>query len=390
MFEMKEKIQYGKQYINREDIKSVTKCLREDLLTTGPQVKKFEKKIEDKLGCKYAVTCNNGTSGLHLALKAIGTKKNDVILMPSINFIASFNMTNEIGARSYLVDVDAHTGQMTEQTILECIKKNKIKKIKAIITMYLGGYVTDNVKFYLLKKKLKCFLIEDACHALGAKYQFEKKKISIGSCRHSDVAVFSFHPVKSITTGEGGVVTTNSKNIFQKLKIYKNHGIIRKKNKYWNYDIKSSGYNYRLSDINCSLGISQLNKLDTFISKRKKIFLYYQRKLKNYKSIVTLINNHNPHNAYHLIILNINFKILKSNKEKLFNFLNKKSIYPQFHYIPIYKFSLCAQKYNARHFKGSEEYYKSCISLPVYYSLTKKQMSHVINKIIEFINSKFN
>ena len=223
-------IPYGRQYIDREDIRLVTKALKEDLITTGRYVKKFENKISRFLNVKYAASCNSGTSALHLALMAINLKTDDVIIMPAINFIAVYNMAKLMDAKIFLADVDPLTGQMTPKTLLECIKKNKLKKIKAIITMYLGGYPENIVEFYNIKKKLNCYLIEDACHALGAKYLFKKKYLSIGSCKHSDISTFSLHPVKSISTGEGGLITTNNKFFYNRIVSLRSHGIDKDKN----------------------------------------------------------------------------------------------------------------------------------------------------------------
>ncbi len=203
-------IPYGRQHIDSQDIKFVSKALRQDLITTGNYVKKFENKISKFLKVKYVTCCNSGTSALHLALIAINIKKNDVIIMPAINFIAVYSMSKLMGTKIFLADVDPLTGQMTPSSLLKCIKDNKIKKIKAIITMYLGGYPENIIDFYNIKKKFNCYLIEDACHALGAKYFYKKRYLHIGSCKHADLTAFSLHPVKTITTGEGGLVTTNN------------------------------------------------------------------------------------------------------------------------------------------------------------------------------------
>ena len=381
---MKKKINYGRQHIDKLDVNLVIKSLNENLITTGNYVNLFEKKISDKFKCKYAFSCNSGTAGLHLAYLAINLKKNDIVLMPSINFVSSYSMAKQLGAKIFLVDVDPLTGQMTPEKVLDCIKLNKIKKIKVIITMYLGGYIENNINFYNLKNTLKCYLIEDACQAFGAKYNFKNKKYYIGSCKHSDICVFSFHPVKTITTGEGGMVVTNLKLFSEKIKIFRNHGIVTDKKKYWKYDIKQTSFNYRLSDINCALGISQLKKLNKFINQRKKIFYEYKDKLKNFKDYVRIHNYNNKINSFHLIILNIDFNSLKSHKNEFFKFLNKYNIFPQYHFIPLYKFSFHKKKYLNK-FTGTEEYAKNSISLPVYFNLNKNDISHIIKIIKKFI-----
>tara|TARA_X000000950_G_scaffold288332_1_gene404517 strand:- start:11795 stop:12961 length:1167 start_codon:yes stop_codon:yes gene_type:complete len=386
----KNNIPYGRQFIDKQDIKEVVKSLKSKFITTGNYVKKFEEKIKKKFNSKYAVSCSSATAGLHLAFKSINLKKNDVILMPSINFISSYSMAKQMGAKIYLVDIDSKTGQMTSGNVLDCIKKNKIKKVKALISMYLGGYVENNIDFFNLKNKLRCYLIEDACHAIGSEYLYKKKYYKIGSCKHSDICVFSFHPVKSITTGEGGAVLTNKRNISKKLRILRNHGILRKK-KYWNYNIQDLGYNYRLSDINCALGFNQLNKIKIFYKKRKNIFSFYRKKLQPFKKYIYLPEVKNKRNFYHLFLLGINFRRVKKSKDDFIKYLNKKKIFPQFHYVPIYKFSFF-KKSKIKEFDGTEQYSKSYLSLPIYYELNKNDQSYIINCIISYLkkNKKIN
>jgi len=280
-------ITYGKQFIDKKDILEVSKSLQRDLITTGSYVTRFENRLKSFFKSKFVYSCSNATSGLHLAFKAINLKKNDVVIMPAINFISSYRMAKMLGAKIFLIDVDRKNGQVTKESILRCIKENRIKKVKAIVSMYLGGYVENNIEIFELKKRLGCYLVEDACHALGASYKFKNKKYKIGSCSHSDVCIFSFHPVKSLTTGEGGAITTNDTDIAKKLGILRNHGIIKSRN-YWDYDIKNLGFNYRLSDINCALGVSQIKKLKFFFKKRKDIYNFYIKNLKKYKDIIIL------------------------------------------------------------------------------------------------------
>jgi dTDP-4-amino-4,6-dideoxygalactose transaminase len=377
-------INYGRQYIDSSDLKKVSLALKQKFITSGNYVKKFEKKIKFFLNVNYAASCSSGTSALHLAFMSIDLKKDDIIIMPIINFIASYNMAKLLGAKIYFADVDKCTGQMTPQTILECVKKNKIKKIKAIIVMYLGGYPENILEFYKIKKKFNCYLIEDACHALGAKYLYKKKYQMVGSCKHADISTFSLHPVKTITAGEGGVITTNNKEIYKKIINLRSH-FIQRKNKYWKYDIKQLGFNYRLSDINCSLALSQLEKINKFINYRKKLYNFYQKEFLKLKNFVYLPRyNQNNKSSYHLFIILINFKKLKVSKDNFISFLNKKKIYCQFHYIPIYKFSFYKSK--IKNFYGAEKYYNIGVSIPIYYNLKKIDQKRVINSIFLFFN----
>jgi dTDP-4-amino-4,6-dideoxygalactose transaminase len=276
---------------------------------------------------------------------------------------------------------------MTPKTLLECIKKNKLKKIKAIITMYLGGYPENVIEFYNIKKKFNSYLIEDACHALGAKYKFKNKKLYVGSCKHSDIATFSLHPVKTITSGEGGVVTTNSKILADQILLLRSHGIKRDKRKHWQYEIKTPGFNYRLSDINCALALSQLKKIKKFIDYRDQVYRYYRDKFNKFEKLITL-NKYNKKNSpsYHLYLLSINFKKIKSTKEKLFRFLKKNKVLAQYHYIPIYKFTTYNKKF---HCPNAEFYFKNTISLPIFYNYTYKQYSHVASVINDFFIKNF-
>ena len=377
-------IPYGKQLIDAKDKKLVLNSLSNDLITTGPYVKKFENKIKKYLNCKYSYVCNSGTSAIHLAMLAVGLKKDDVILMPAVNFIASYNMAKNMQLKVYLVDVDEFTGQITPNKILDCIKKNKLKKIKALIVMYNGGFPENSKKFDDLKKKYKFFIIEDACHALGSKYKYQNNFIRIGSCKHSDVCTFSLHPLKTITSGEGGIITTNSLKFAKNIELFRNHGMSKNKKDYWKYDILKFGYNYRLSDINCSLGLSQLNKINFFLKKRRKIYKKYVLELKNFsKKLFIPEYSKIIDPAFHLFLINIKFSKLRNNKDNFMQFLVKNKILAQQHYIPIYKFKVC--KEIKSNFPGSEKYYKNTVSIPIFVNLKLKEQNKVIKKIKKYL-----
>jgi len=223
--------------------------------------------------------------------------------MPAINFIAVYNMARLMSAKIFLADVDPLTGQMTPKLLLECIKINKLKKIKAIVTMYLGGYPENVIEFYNIKKKFNCYLIEDACHALGSRYIFNKRFLLVGSCRHSDISTFSLHPVKTITSGEGGLVTTNNKLFYNRIVSLRSHGINKDKNFHWRYDLSESGFNYRLSDVNCALGLGQLKKINKFINYRKKVFNFYRSELKKIINTIVFPSYKISKPSYHLFLI---------------------------------------------------------------------------------------
>tara|TARA_B110000977_G_scaffold175638_1_gene230550 strand:- start:32308 stop:33465 length:1158 start_codon:yes stop_codon:yes gene_type:complete len=382
-------IPYGRQYIDNTDILSVAHSLKQDLITTGAYVKKFENKINQLVSSKYAISCSSGTSGLHLALLAIDLKSNDVVIMPAINFIASYGMAKKMNAKIYLADVDPLSGQMTPETLNNCINKNKLKKIKAIITMPMGGYPENIEEFFKIKSLFKCRLIEDACHAMGAQYSVKNFFYYTGSCKHSDIAVFSLHPLKTITSGEGGIVTTNNKIFYKKMISFRSHGIQRKDATHWKYNIVKLGYNYRLSDLNCALALSQLKKITKFIKNRKKIYQNYTVGLKKFKNIFKFYEYDKKNKpSYHLSLISINFKKNGSNKQKLISFLNKHKIICQYHYIPIYKLKIYKKKINKKYFQGAEYYYKNSLSLPIFYSLNSSMQKKILSKIIQFFKLK--
>ena len=372
-------IPYGKQYIDKSDILAVTKALKKDKITTGPYVKKFENKINKFTKSKYTIVCNSGTSALYLAFKSINLKKNDIVIMPCITFVSSYNIAKIFGAKVYLADVNPDNGQMSPKDIINCCEKFNLKKIKLIVPMYHGGYPLNASNFKTLKKKYGCYIIEDACHAFGATYKSNNKMYKIGSCKHADISTFSFHPLKTITTCEGGAVTTNLKKIYKKLENLRSIGISRSK-QHWKYDVSEHSLNFRLSDIQCALGISQLNKINKFIKKREDIAKIYNKFLKNNK-IELIKYDKNSKSAYHLYLLKLkNFNLKK--KEVFFKFMKSKNIYIQYHYIPIYKFKVFKDKFiglNAQYF------YENTVSLPIYFELSEKKQRYVINSILSFL-----
>ena len=379
-------IPYGKQFIDQNDKKLVIKSLSENLITTGPYVEKFEKEIKKYLRSNFSFVCNSGTAAIHLSMLALNLKKGDTILMPAINFISSYNMAKTLQLKIFLVDVDKETGQMTPDHVTDCIKKNKLKNIKALIVMYHGGYPENSKKFYDIKKKFNFNIIEDACHALGAEYKDKKNFYKIGSCKHSDICTFSLHPLKTITSGEGGVISTNNFEIARKIRLFRSHGIVRQKKKYWKYDVFECGFNYRLSDLNCALALAQLKKINFFLKKRKSIYKKYYEEFNNFNPNLTIpLYSKSIISSYHLFLIKINFKNFKKNKDHFLEYLNKHKIYAQYHYIPIYKFNIYGEK--TAKFPGSEEYYSNSISIPIYVSLNRIKQDKVINTIKNYLNT---
>ncbi len=377
-------INYSKQVIDSKEINAVRKVLRSDYLTQGPLVKKFEKKISNYCNSKHAIAVNSATSGLHIACMSLGVKKNDIVWTSAISFVASANAAVYCNADVDFLDISLEDFnidiQSLEKKLITAKKKNKLPKV--IIVVHFAGNPCQMKQINFLKKKYKFKIIEDASHALGATYMDKL----IGGCDFSDMCVFSFHPVKSITTAEGGVVTTNNKKLFNDLKLYREHGInrlfINKKKRPKYYEQVKLGYNYRMNELEAAIGIEQLKKLDSFITKRVKIYNFYKSKLKNnlfkYPSISA--NSHSSHHLF-IIVLKKNIRKLRDN---IFSKLLKKGLGVNIHYMPIYKHPFY-KKYRKKNFllKNAEIYYNTCISIPIFPTLSKNQQ----NLVISIINS---
>ena len=378
-------IPYNRQYIDKNDLKEILKSSKSDIITTGNFTKKLEINIKKYFNVKYSICCNSGTSALFIALKSTDIKKGDIVIMPAINFVSAANICELLGAKIYLSDVDKITGQMTPSNLNDCIKKNKLEKIKIVLNMFLGGSPFNVKEFYDLKKKYKFKIIEDACHALGASYKHGKKSFLVGSCSHSDICIFSLHPTKSITSGEGGLVLTNNSKFFNNGTLARNHGMKKKfinKKISIDYDITMNSLNFRISDINAALAISQLKKLKKFVKIRNFLAKEYFKKLNLFEfySLPKILNNIYP--SWHLFSLSLNTKKIK--KQKLIKYLFKNKIMTQIHYKPIYKFKVFRYLKNKNNFHGAEKYYSNTLSIPLHLLLNDEKINRISKKINDF------
>ena len=379
-------IPYSTQFINNNDKKNVLKVLNSKFLTTGPAIENFEKKLAKKFQCKYSVVVNSATSALHLACLSLGLGKKDTFWTSPISFVSSANCALLCGSKIDFVDIDSKTFnismEMLEKKFSNIKKKADLPKI--IMPVHLSGNPCDMKKLKKLSRKYKFKIIEDASHASGSKIGNNL----VGSCKFSDIAVFSFHPVKTITSGEGGAILTNSKKIYEKVKILRNQGISKKTTKIknsninpWHYEVNELGFNYRMTDLQAALGSSQLDSLKKFILKRNKIAEYYKKKLSN-KVHVQYVDRKNL-STYHLFIIRVKSSI----RNKIVKKLIQRKIVTSLHYIPIYRHKLYRKNFASfsRDFPESENYYKEAISLPIFYKLSYKQL----NNIIFIVNSFF-
>ena len=386
---------YSRQKIDSKDIEAVKKVLKSDFLTQGINVPKFEENVAKKVGAKYAIAVNSATSALHVACMSLEIKKNDIVWTSANSFVASINCATYLGAKVDFIDIDKDTYNLSiddlKQKLIVAKKINKLPKL--IIVVHFAGLPCELKKIYILSKTYNFKIIEDASHAIGAKYYGDY----IGNCKYADVAIFSFHPVKIITSGEGGMCLTNNRNLRDKMLLLRSHGITKdnskfKKNKVgepWYYEQQILGYNYRMSDIHAALGISQLKKLGIFIKKRNIIANNYYKLLKELPLILPE-KNKNCISSFHLFVIRINFLNTKKTYKEVFNYLRKNKLWVNLHYLPIYSHPFYKNKYNKIKFKNMETYYKSAISIPIYPGLTFKNQMYVKKKLELFFKNEKN
>ena len=378
------RIRYGRHTINETDIKSIENVLRYDSLTQGKHVKKFENALKIKFGSRYCSSLSSGTAALHLGVMALSLPKNSKIITTPLTFVATANSIILNNLKPELVDIDLTTYTIDINKLEHKLKKDN--KIKAVIAVDYAGNICDWKSLNFLARKYNIKLINDNCHAIGSMYNDSIKYAS----QFADVVTQSYHPVKAITTAEGGSILTNNKKIYENISLLKNHGIIRNKNlskKFgaWFYSIKKLGYNYRLSDIQCALGISQLKRLNQFILARRKIAKIYDKAFSNIDKLQIPKVREKCYHSYHLYPLLIDFKKTRINKKKFFAKLQSNGIYTQVHYLPIHYHEYYKKKFNFKKgdFPNSEDFYNKEISLPIYPLLKKKYVFKVIDNIIK-------
>jgi UDP-4-amino-4,6-dideoxy-N-acetyl-beta-L-altrosamine transaminase len=374
-------IPYGHQWVDEADIKEVEKVLESDWLTQGPQVSKFEKALSVFTGARYVVSVSNGTAALHLACLAAGIGKGDEVITSPLTFVASANCALYCNAKPVFVDIESDTGNIDIEKIAAKITKNT----KVIIPVHFSGHPCDLSSLRNIAKKNNLIIIEDAAHALGSFYKNSK----IGSCKYSDMTIFSFHPVKTITTGEGGAILTNNKYFYEKLIMLRNHGItkgpglINKKMSDcgWYYEMQALGFNYRITDIQAALGCSQLKKLDKFIMKRRQIAAIYNKAFKGNNFFDTPKEKDYACSAYHLYPIRLKEKFILRKKE-IFQRLRDAGLGVQVHYIPVYLQPYYKKLgYRQNLCPLAESFYQKEISIPMYPGLTKKEINYVIKTI---------
>ena len=380
-------IPYGRQDINDADIQAVVETLKSDFLTQGPKVLEFEKSFASYTGAKYTVALSNGTAALHLASLALGVKNGDKVITSPITFAATANGFRYCGAEVYFVDIDSETYNLDINKVRKLLESHPKGSFKGIVPVDFAGYPVDLEAFRKLADEYDLFLVEDACHAPGASFlNSEQKTIRSGSGEYVDLSIFSFHPVKHIAAGEGGMVTTNSKSLYEKLLMLRTHGItksadlLEENHGAWYYEMHDLGYNYRITDFQAALGSSQLKRAEKGIARRQELAKRYSRAFNQNNKIKTPFVAQGISHAHHLYVIQV------EDRKGLYDYLRENKIYAQVHYIPVHLMPYYKSLGNK---KGdnpvAENYYEHCLSLPMYPTLSDEEQNFVIKKILNFV-----
>lgn len=392
---------YGRQSIDDDDVAAVTAVLRGDWLTTGPAVEQFERAFAETVGARYAVACSSGTAGLHLAAMALGLGSGDRVVVPTMTFMGTATMVSQVGADVIFADVDPNTGLLDDKGLSSALAVEQAETIKAVFLVHLNGQCVDMAIVAERAREHGLAVVEDACHAIGATYENAGETSKVGACRHSDMAVFSLHPVKTIAMGEGGVVTTNDESHFECLRHIRSHGIRRDAARFenlelaydsdgevnpWYHEMTELGFNYRASDIHCALGLSQLTKLRRFVDKRAALAALYDELLAPLAPTlrpVTRVAGCRP--AWHLYVVLIDFEAAGLSRAVVMNRLKEAAIGTQVHYIPVHRQPYYQHRYSVQALDGAEQYYRRCLSLPLFADMTDDDVRRVVGALQEIL-----
>ncbi len=372
---------YAKNYIDKLDVDFVTKSLKSKSISQGKYLIQLENKFKTIFKSKYALVVSSGTAALHLSYLSLGLNKNDYIITTPLTWVATSNAALYCGAKVKLIDIDPNTLNIDLNKLEKFLSKTK-KKPKIIVTVHFGGCPVDLKHLKKIARKHKISIVEDAAQALGAKYG---NKL-IGNCKYSEAVIFSLQPTKTITSGEGGVLLTNNKKVYETSVKLRRHGTVEKKINKWFDDINMLGFNYKIQEMSCALALSQIQKFRLFVKKRKFIHKKYLYFFKNYKvSFKTQKTIQNSDSSYHMFIFSFKNNISKIKKLNFFNYMKKRKINLTTKYLPIHMHSLYKKNFKNKNYKNSQEYFKQSFSLPLYYELKIKEVEYIVRTIRDAI-----
>ena len=371
---------YGRQVIEEDDIAAVREALMAPLLTTGPLVERFEKALAATTAAREAVVVSNGTAALHLAARAIHLDRAQTAIVPSVTFVATANAVRYCGAEVVFADVDPATGLMTAETLLEALRRAPSNTARAVFPVHLAGQSCAMGAIAGLAREWGLWIVEDACHAIGGDQTTTHGPVPVGACADSDMACFSFHPVKTIAMGEGGAITTNNAGLAAAMRRDRSHGLIRESDpsEPWAYELREPGFNYRAPDILCALGLSQLKKLARFAAQRRRLVAAYRERLGAMRAILQPVEDAGHGDpAWHLFVVRIDFERAGVSRADLMRRLAEAGIGSQVHYIPVHRQPYYAARYPGTHLPGADAYYARCLSLPLFPSMSEDDVARV-------------
>lgn len=379
---------YGRQTIEDDDIAAVAEALRGDFLTTGPTVDAFERAFAETVGARHAVACANGTAALHLAMLALDVKPGEAVITPSITFLATANCARYVGADVVFADVDPESGLMTPASLADALDRLEGRKLRAVLPVHLRGDAAELPALAELAASAGAVLVEDAPHAVGTTMTFGNVAESVGDVRHSAMATFSFHPVKTIATGEGGMVTTNDPALAERLRVLRSHGMVRPAGADpWWYEMTEPGFNYRLPDILCALGLSQLRKLPRFAERRRALAAAYREQLAPLAPLVRQAAQpawSDP--VLHLMTVLIDFEAAGRSRLQVVEALKARGVGSQVHYIPVHRQPYYRELYGQLDLPGAEAWYARCLSLPLYPGMEDGDVAKVVDALKAALN----
>ncbi|MEO5331792.1 MAG: UDP-4-amino-4,6-dideoxy-N-acetyl-beta-L-altrosamine transaminase [Magnetococcus sp. YQC-5] len=397
-------IPFGRQTIDADDVAAVVEALQSNWLTTGPRVKQFDQALALRVGAEYAACCSSGTAGLHLALMALGIGPSDAVVVPSVTFLATANAVRMVGARVIFTDVDPDTGLMRLEDLERVVAAPGAEQIKVVIPVHLNGQCMDLAPFKAVAERIGAVIVEDGCHALGAARITDAGIVPVGACQHSVMTVFSFHPTKNMTTGEGGAVTTNDPALYRALTRLRSHGLVYEAEdhlypeesreadgaaKPWYYEMARLGFNYRLNDFQCALGLSQLAKLDKMVAARQRLAVHYDQALVDLAPVVrpvTRISGSWP--AWHIYVILCDFDAIGLHRVRFMGRLREQGVGSQVHYMPLYRHPYYRPTRQWPPMPGAEAYYQRCLSIPMFPDLSDLDQERVITTVRDVVGQR--